>query len=134
MKLQDEELKRKEELTTTESQKEELKRQLFKEVTAYKVLYPVTFTWRYFVYPIPIQEQSEQYATTIVALEEKLLQLMDKCKSLQNENIELAEKLSVETTTCQREVKGMSNFILILLYTMERLRVQGIRLSLSMRE
>ena len=55
-----------------------------------------------------MQEQSEQYAATIVALEEKLLELMDKWKSLQNENTELAEKLTVETTACQTEVKGMS--------------------------
>lgn len=56
-----------------------------------------------------MQEQSEQYAATIVALEEKLLELMDKSKSLQNENMELADKLTVETTTCQNKVKGMSN-------------------------
>lgn len=56
-----------------------------------------------------MQEQSEQYAATIVALEDKLLELMDRCKSLQNENVELADKLTVETTTCQNEVKGISN-------------------------
>ena len=55
-----------------------------------------------------MQEQSEQYAATIVALEDKLLELMDRCKSLQNENIELTDKLTVETTTYQNEMKGIS--------------------------
>ena len=38
---------------------------------------------------------------------------MDKCKTLQSENIELAENLKVETTTCEREVKGMFCFDVI---------------------
>lgn len=70
------------------------------------ILLQCTSIYDHFLYTI-LQEQSEQYAATIVALEDKLLKLMDKCKTLQNENIELAEKLNMETTTCQREVKGM---------------------------
>lgn len=60
-----------------------------------------------------VQEQSEQYALTIVALEEKLLGLMDRCKIMQTEKVDLTEKLRVKTTTCEEETKCMQLLLAI---------------------
>ena len=54
-----------------------------------------------------MQKQSEQYALTIVALEEKVLKLMDKCNSLHTENVDLFEELKVKTATCEDDFKSM---------------------------
>ena len=56
-----------------------------------------------------MQEKSDQYALTIVALEKKLLELMDKCDSLQTDNVDLSEKLRVKYATCEKEDKGMGH-------------------------
>lgn len=113
-KLQEEELRSKEALTTTESQKTDLQLQFVEDITAYKVI--TFFTCVSCICRIinsvycNSQEQSEQYALTIVALEAKLLELMDKCKTLNNENLELVEKLKVETMTGHEKIEGVTTY------------------------
>ena len=51
------------------------------------------------------QAQSQQYALTIVALEEKLLALMDKCQQLVDENE--AFKQSLQNTDINEDDKGI---------------------------
>lgn len=52
------------------------------------------------------QTQSQQYALTIVALEEKLLALMDKCQQLVDENE--AFKQSLQNTDINENDKGIA--------------------------
>ena len=64
-----------------------------------------------------MQKQSEQYALTIAALEEKLLKSMDKCNSLHTDNVGLFEELKMKTTICEEDLKSMCCIIVILLYS-----------------
>lgn len=54
-----------------------------------------------------LQEQAQQYALTIVALEEKLLRIMESCKTVQSDNQNLKENLESTTTAATRKAQGM---------------------------
>lgn len=52
------------------------------------------------------QEQSQQYACTIVALEERLLKRMEECKIVEDENHNLKELVERARTSNVSEVDG----------------------------
>ena len=52
------------------------------------------------------QEQSQQYACTIVSLEEKLLKRMEECKIVEDENRDLKELVETVRTSNVSEVDG----------------------------
>ncbi len=54
-----------------------------------------------------VKEQAQQYALTIVAMEEKLLKLMETCKTLQADNQSLTKQLEGITISNSFEIKSM---------------------------
>lgn len=54
-----------------------------------------------------MQEQAQQYAFTIVAMEGKLLEMLEKTKAMHSENQSLQECLDGVTTTSAKEADGI---------------------------
>ena len=66
-----------------------------------------------------MQEQAQQYAFTIVAMEGKLLKMLEKTKAIQSENQSLQERLDDVVTTSVKEADGTTshyNYIAISRY------------------
>ena len=87
------------------SYKEKLQHQFTEQLAEYKVSIEV---WMfYFIDLIFRKEQAQQYALTIVALEEKLLKLMETSKTLQVENQSLTKHLEDATTSSTLTIQSM---------------------------